>query len=52
MTSYDVTLAGEGDMDMERKFGWTGGIEGQSHKILSLSVCGTSYHRLLEPSIF
>jgi hypothetical protein len=27
MTSYDVTLAGDGDMEMERKFGWTGGVE-------------------------
>ena len=24
MTSYDITLAGEGDLSMERKFGWTG----------------------------
>lgn len=24
MTSYDSTLAGEGDLSMERKFGWTG----------------------------
>ena len=30
MTSYDVTLAGDGDMEMERKFGWTGGVEGQN----------------------
>ena len=30
MTSYDVTLAGDGDMEMERKFGWTGGSEGQN----------------------
>ena len=29
MTSYDVTLAGDGDVEMERKFGWTGGVEGQ-----------------------
>ena len=29
MTSYHATLAGEGDLDMERKFGWTGGSEGQ-----------------------
>ena len=25
MTSYDATLAGEGDITMERKYGWTGG---------------------------
>ena len=30
MTSYDVALAGEGDVGTERKFGWTGGVEGQS----------------------
>lgn len=24
MTSYDLTLAGEGDISMEQKYGWTG----------------------------
>ena len=24
MTSYDLTLAGEGDIATERKYGWTG----------------------------
>ena len=24
MTSYDLTLAGEGDISTERKYGWTG----------------------------
>ena len=30
MTSYDVTLSKEGDtcMEVERKYGWTGGSEG------------------------
>lgn len=26
-TSYDSTLAPEGDISMERKFGWTGGLQ-------------------------
>ena len=30
MTSYDVTLMKDGDVEMERNFGWTGGVEGQS----------------------
>ncbi len=25
LTSYDSALAAEGDINMERKFGWTGG---------------------------
>ncbi len=28
MTSYDVSLAQEGDLNMERSFGWTGGENG------------------------
>ena len=27
LTSYDAALAGEGDITMERKYGWTGGPE-------------------------
>ena len=27
LTSYDSTLAAEGDISMERKFGWTGGLQ-------------------------
>lgn len=30
MTSYDVTLMKDGDVEMERNFGWTGGVEGHS----------------------
>ena len=53
MTSYDVTLAGEGDVEMERKFGWTGGIEGHQptsyfHLIHSLLFFAL---RFLEPQI-
>ena len=29
MTSYDVSLAGEGDLNMERSFGWTGRETGE-----------------------
>ena len=34
MTSYDLTLAGEGDIATERKYGWTG-----SHGAGMLCVC-------------
>lgn len=35
LTSYDVALAGEGDITMERKYGWTGGPEsGLKHLFL------------------
>ena len=27
LTSYDSTLAAEGDLNMERKFGWTGSLQ-------------------------
>ena len=27
LASYDVALVGEGDITMERKYGWTGGPE-------------------------
>ena len=27
LTSYDSTLAAEGDITMERKFGWTGALQ-------------------------
>ena len=27
MTTYDVALAKEGDISMERRYGWTGGAE-------------------------
>ena len=27
LISYNVTLVGEGDITMERKYGWTGGPE-------------------------
>jgi len=27
ITSYDITLATEGDLTEERKFGWTGGLQ-------------------------
>ena len=29
MTSYDVTLMRDGDVEMEKDFGCTGGVEGQ-----------------------
>ena len=35
MTSYDVTLAGEGDITMERKYGWTGGQDSGERPICS-----------------
>ena len=35
MTSYDITLAGEGDIAMERKYGWTGGHDsGESGDVM------------------
>ena len=58
MTSYNVTITGEGDMEMERKFGWTGGVEGQplstltfSFKTLTCSVLFTQLDRRLESGL-
>ena len=39
MTSYDLTLAGEGDIATERKYGWTG-----SHGAGMSCVCACTEH--------
>ena len=42
--SYNVTLVGEGDITMERKYGWTGGPEsGLQHPLLKLNCEWESY---------
>ena len=33
MTSYDLTLAGEGDISMEQKYGWTGSHGTGTHSL-------------------
>lgn len=34
MTSYDLTLAGERDISMEQKYGWTGSYGTGTHIVL------------------
>lgn len=47
MTSYHSTLAGEGDISMERKYGWTGGHEsGEMYKINILERIQKEYSAL------